>query len=53
MEPMHTFAKKSQKKKSKSSKNSSKKANKSSEGHDAAVLDLTWNKLVRQIFASS
>lgn len=54
MEPLHTFGKKSKKKKSKSSKKSSKKASdKSGEGHDAAVLDLSWNKLVRQIVASA
>ncbi len=27
--------------------------NKTGEGHDGAVLDLSWNKLVRQIIASS
>lgn len=51
LEPLHTFGKKSKKKKSKSSKKSST-SNKSSEGHDGAVLDLSWNKLVRQIVAS-
>jgi len=50
MEPLHTFGKKSKKKKTKLSKKTSKKTN---EGHDAAVLDLSWNKLVRQIIASS
>jgi WD40 repeat protein len=53
MEPLHTFGKKSKKKKTKLSKKSSKTNNKSSEGHDAAILDLAWNKLVRQIIASS
>ncbi|CAF3877145.1 unnamed protein product [Adineta steineri] len=51
MEPLYTFGKKPKKKKSK--KSSKKTNNKSGEGHDAAVLDLSWNKLVRQIIASS
>ncbi|CAF4250683.1 unnamed protein product [Rotaria sp. Silwood2] len=55
MEPLHTFGNKSKKKKTKLSKKASKKTNtnKSSEGHDGAILDLSWNKLVRQIIASS
>ena len=52
MEPMHTFGK-TEKKKKKKSKTGKKSSQKSGEGHDAAVLDLAWNKLVRQIIASS
>ncbi|CAF1528544.1 unnamed protein product, partial [Didymodactylos carnosus] len=52
LEPLHTFGKK--KRKSKKKKSSSKTTSSTSgEGHDNAVLDLQWNKLVRQILASS